>query len=193
MDDAVKTIGNAVSKMGKLLAQLKKGRFEKGDNKQFFVEEAVAQAVNELYHYQPKPKLKIKSNYMRLVADRDRFTAVIVHLIKNSQEATNEQGSIEVTVGERGGEAIIEIEDTGVGMDEDFIINKLFRPFETTKGNAGMGIGVYETREYIKSLNGSMSVESQLNIGTKFSLKIPLEKPAESSMNETLTRSEATL
>jgi len=191
MDDAVKTIGNAVSKMSKLLAQLRKGRFEKGDNKQFFVEEAVAKAVNELYHYQPKPKLKIKSNYMRLVADKDRFTAVIVHLIKNAQEATHEQGSIDVIVDQRDGEAVIEIEDTGVGMDEDFIKNKLFRPFETTKGNAGMGIGVYETREYVKSLNGSMSVESQRNVGTKFSLRIPLEKPPEPPINETLSRSEA--
>jgi len=193
MDDAVKTIGNAVNKMSKLLAQLRKGRFEKGDNKQFFVEEAVAQAVNELYHYQPKPKLQIKSNYLRLVADKDRFTAVIVHLIKNAQEATNPQGSINVTVDQREGEAVIEIEDSGAGMDEDFIKNKLFRPFETTKGNAGMGIGVYETREYIKSLNGSMSVESQRDVGTRFTLRIPLEKAAETPINGALGRSEATL
>jgi putative PEP-CTERM system histidine kinase len=193
MDDAVKTIGNAVVKMSKLLAQLKKGRFEKGDSKMFFVEEAVAQAVNELYHYLPKPKLKIKSNFMRLVADKDRFTTVIVHLIKNAQEATDEHGSIDVVVDQSEGEAIIEIEDTGGGMDEDFIKNKLFRPFETTKGNAGMGIGVYETREYIKSLNGTMSVKSQPNIGTKFSLKVPLEKPPETSINQVLDRPEAAL
>ncbi|MCU7844958.1 MAG: PEP-CTERM system histidine kinase PrsK [Candidatus Thiodiazotropha sp. (ex Monitilora ramsayi)] len=175
MDDAVKTVGNATHKMSKLLAQLRSGRFEIGNSKEFYIEEAVAQAVNELYHYKPKPNLKIKSNYMQIVADKDRFTAIMVHLIKNSQEAAqSDDGRIDVCVEEIDGHAVIEIEDNGVGMDDDFIENRLFRPFETTKGNAGMGIGVYETREYIKSLNGSMSVNSQLHKGTTFTIKVPL-------------------
>jgi putative PEP-CTERM system histidine kinase len=175
MDDAVKTIGNAVSKMSKLLAQLRKGRFERGDTKQFYVEEAVAQAVNELYHDLPKPNLSVKSNYLKLIADKDRFTSIMVHLIKNAQEATPKDGSIEVRVREDQGMAVIEIEDTGSGMDDEFISSRLFRPFETTKGNAGMGIGVYETREYIRSLKGNMSVESELGKGTRFTLTVPLE------------------
>ncbi|MGD8909910.1 MAG: PEP-CTERM system histidine kinase PrsK [Chromatiales bacterium] len=175
MDDAVKTIGNAVSKMSKLLAQLRKGRFERGDTIQFFVEEAVAQAVNELYHDLPKPQLSIESNFLKLIADKDRFTAIMVHLIKNAQEATPENGRIDVKVFERAGSAVVEIEDSGVGMDEEFINNRLFRPFETTKGNAGMGIGVYETREYIRSLKGNLCVESQPGVGTKFTLVVPLE------------------
>jgi putative PEP-CTERM system histidine kinase len=175
MDDAVNTIGNAVSKMSKLLAQLRKGRFERGDTKQFYVEEAVAQAVNELYHDPPKPNLTVASNYLQLIADKDRFTSIMVHLIKNAQEATPEDGSIDVRVHEDQGTAVIEIEDTGCGMDDEFINSRLFRPFETTKGNAGMGIGVYETREYIRSLKGNLSVESELGKGTKFTLTVPLE------------------
>lgn len=175
MDDAVKTIGNAVSKMSKLLAQLRKGRFEHGDTKQFYVEEAVAQAVNELYHNLPKPQLKVESNFLKLIADKDRFTAIMVHLIKNAQEATPKEGRIDVRVSEHEGSAIVEIQDNGVGMDEDFINNRLFRPFETTKGNAGMGIGAYETREYIRSLKGNLSVESRIGEGTKFILTVPLE------------------
>ncbi|MEJ2692066.1 MAG: PEP-CTERM system histidine kinase PrsK [Candidatus Thiodiazotropha sp.] len=179
MDDAVKTIGNAVSKMSKLLAQLKQGRFEHGDSKQFYVEEAVAQAVNELYHDLPKPSLTIESNFLKLIADKDRFTAVMVHLIKNAQEATPDEGQIDVRVSERQRVAVVEIQDNGAGMDADFINNRLFRPFETTKGNAGMGIGVYETREYIRSLKGSLNVESQLGAGTKFIIRVPLERDAD--------------
>lgn len=190
MDDAVKTIGNAVSKMGKLLAQLRKGRFEQGDTKQFYVEEAVAQAVNELYHDLPKPQLKIESNFLKLIADKDRFTAVMVHLIKNAQEATPNEGRIDVRVSEREGSAIIEIEDTGAGMDEEFINKKLFRPFETTKGNAGMGIGVYETREYIRSLRGNLSVESKLGVGTKFIITVPLESNNQEQDNQTMKQTE---
>ncbi len=190
MDDAVKTIGNAVSKMSKLLAQLRKGRFERGDAKQFYIEESVAQAVNELYHGQPKPQLKIESNFLKLIADKDRFTAIMVHLIKNAQEATPRDGRIDVRVFEREGSAVIEIEDTGAGMDDDFINNRLFRPFETTKGNAGMGIGVYETREYIRSLKGNLSVESQLGKGSKFTITVPLTESGKVEEIHTMNQTE---
>ncbi|MEJ2466604.1 MAG: PEP-CTERM system histidine kinase PrsK [Candidatus Thiodiazotropha sp.] len=190
MDDAVKTIGNAVNKMGKLLSQLRKGRFEQGYNKQFYVEEAVAQAVNELYHDLPKPNLKIEANFLKLIADKDRFTAIMVHLIKNAQEATPKDGRIDVRVSEQEGAAVIEIQDNGAGMDEEFINERLFRPFETTKGNAGMGIGVYETREYIRSLKGNVSVNSQLGVGSKFTITVPLEHKGEEQETQTMKQTE---
>jgi putative PEP-CTERM system histidine kinase len=193
MDDATKTIGNAVSKMSKLLSQLRKGRFERGDTKQFYVEEAVAHAVNELYHDLPKPNLSVESNYLQLIADKDRFTSVMVHLIKNAQEATPSDGSIDVRVREDQGMAVIEIEDTGSGMDDEFINSRLFRPFETTKGNAGMGIGVYETREYIRSLKGNMSVESEQGKGTKFTLTVPLETGQQEQSTDNMKQTEVVL
>jgi putative PEP-CTERM system histidine kinase len=193
MDDAVKTIGNAVSKMGRLLAQLKQGRFESTKSKQFYVEESVAQAVNQLYAYVPKPQLTINANYLKIIADKDRFTAILVHMIKNAQEATQEDGSVAVAVDRDNDNAVITIEDNGIGMDELFIKERLFRPFQTTKGNAGMGIGVYETREYVKSLNGRMKVESVKGVGTKFEITIPLEVEGQALGNYRSTTAEAQL
>ncbi|MET0065196.1 MAG: XrtA/PEP-CTERM system histidine kinase PrsK [Candidatus Thiodiazotropha sp.] len=178
MDDAVKTIGNAVEKMGRLLSQLRQGRFESTRTNQFYIEEAVARAVNELYAYHPKPQLDIRDNYLEIIADQDRFTAVMVHMIKNAQEATDADGSVSVILEREGQEAVIRISDTGSGMEEKFIKERLFRPFQTTKGNAGMGIGVYETREYVKSLNGSLRVSSELGVGTRFTISIPLNRVA---------------
>jgi signal transduction histidine kinase len=54
------------------------------------------------------------------------------------------------------GHAVVEVEDTGCGMDEAFIRARLFRPFQTTKGDSGMGIGVYEAREFVRSLGGDI-------------------------------------
>lgn len=176
MDDAVKTIGNAVNKMGRLLAQLRQGRFESTKTKQFYIEESAAQAVNELYAYEPKPKLSIKHNYLEIIADKDRFTAILVHMIKNAQEATDRDGEVNVTVEKMDERAIITIQDNGSGMEDKFIKERLFRPFQTTKGNAGMGIGVYETREYVNSLKGSLSVESHIGKGTSFTISIPLNQ-----------------
>ncbi|MEW8689744.1 MAG: XrtA/PEP-CTERM system histidine kinase PrsK [Candidatus Thiodiazotropha endolucinida] len=191
MDDAVKTIGNAVSKMGRLLTQLRQGRFESTKSKEFYVEESVAQAVNQLYAYLPKPRLTINANFLKIIADKDRFTAIMVHMIKNAQEASQEDGKVDVTVDRDNNYAVITIEDNGVGMDALFMKERLFRPFQTTKGNAGMGIGVYETREYVNSLNGKMKVESVKGVGTKFEISIPLEVAGQAINNHISTTAEA--
>ena len=71
------------------------------------------------------------------------------------------------------GHAIVDIEDNGQGMDEEFIRTRLFKPFDTTKGLTGMGIGAYESREYIHALGGELSVRSEPGKGTLFSCAIP--------------------
>jgi signal transduction histidine kinase len=61
-------------------------------------------------------------------------------------------------------------------MDNKLIAKRLFKPFDTTKGNAGMGIGVYEAHDYIVKYSGSYDVESKLGEGTTFTIKLPLAK-----------------
>jgi signal transduction histidine kinase len=58
-------------------------------------------------------------------------------------------------------------------MTVDFIANRLFKPFDTTKGNAGMGIGVYEAKQFIESLEGTIQVTSNENEGSCFNIVIP--------------------
>ena len=72
------------------------------------------------------------------------------------------------------GQVVVKFIDTGCGMDEDFIRNNLFRPFKSTKGKKGMGIGVYEAREIINALGGSIEVESKVDTGTCFTVTLPL-------------------
>jgi signal transduction histidine kinase len=60
-------------------------------------------------------------------------------------------------------------------MDKTFINERLFKPFDTTKGNAGMGIGVYEARDYILKYSGQFDVASTPGVGTTFTIKFPLE------------------
>jgi signal transduction histidine kinase len=58
-------------------------------------------------------------------------------------------------------------------MDETFVRERLFRPFDSTKGLAGMGIGAYECREFVNLLGGRVEVDSQLGVGTRFRLLLP--------------------
>ena len=68
---------------------------------------------------------------------------------------------------------MITIEDNGCGMDDIFIRDRLFKPFDTTKGNSGMGIGMYESREIIRAHGGDIEVASRPGQGTVISVFLP--------------------
>ena len=74
---------------------------------------------------------------------------------------------------------MIEIEDDGMGMDEDFIRDRLFKPFFTTKASKGMGIGAYQAREYVRALGGGLAVQSTPGRGSVFTVSLPLAEPAD--------------
>jgi signal transduction histidine kinase len=61
-------------------------------------------------------------------------------------------------------------------MEEDFVKERLFRPFDSTK-TSGMGIGAYECRTYVEELGGSVTVSSTVGKGTLFRLSFPLPLP----------------
>jgi signal transduction histidine kinase len=73
------------------------------------------------------------------------------------------------------------VEDSGVGMEADFIRNRLFRPFDSTKGAKGMGIGAYQVREYIRLLGGDVEVQSSPGQGTRFAVSLPLSQSQDAS------------
>ena len=174
VDDAFGTVKNATEKMERLLMQLQKGRFEVKKGDILPVTEVLQAVVRDFSQFSPVPQLQCDADASRIVANHDRFTSVIGHIIRNAQEATNDQGFVRLVAHVENSFVIIRIQDDGAGMDMKFIKERLFAPFETTKGNAGMGVGVYESREFIQSLGGSMDVESTPGDGSTFILKIPL-------------------
>jgi signal transduction histidine kinase len=81
-------------------------------------------------------------------------------------------GSVEVPRGPSD-VAVLTVTDTGSGMTAEFIKERLFRPFDTTKGSKGMGIGAYQVREYVQSLGGRIVVRSAPGAGTTITLRLP--------------------
>ena len=125
----------------------------------------------------PPPTLRILEDSLKVMADEDNLEMIVTHIIKNAQEATPADGYVDVTMRAEGNsQAIIEVEDNGCGMDVDFLKNRLFRPFDTTKSGKGMGIGVYQTREFIRNLGGEVLVKSEPSVGTTFTIYIPLSQ-----------------
>lgn len=175
MKDAIGTVDNAAAKMNRMLAHLR----NKGPQGQKAAEAVdlvkVLCEVNEARAARkPVPTLECEKHGLYVAADRDRLGAVVEHIIQNAQEATPGDGSVRVRLKQEGAYAVIEVEDNGCGMDSNFIRERLFRPFDTTKGNAGMGIGVYESREFVHLLGGQIDVSSAPGEGTLFRIALPL-------------------
>jgi signal transduction histidine kinase len=80
-----------------------------------------------------------------------------------------------VRVGRLDDHAAIDVDDTGSGMDADFVRERLFKPFDSTKGLTGMGVGAYDARELVSSLGGRVIVDSEPGRGTRFRMLIPVE------------------
>jgi signal transduction histidine kinase len=59
-------------------------------------------------------------------------------------------------------------------MTPEFIRERLFRPFDSTKGSQSMGIGAYQAREYVRLLGGHMEITSEVGVGTTFSITLPV-------------------
>ena len=103
----------------------------------------------------------------------DRIELVIGHLVQNALDATEKGGRVWVRLERQGMNAMIKVGDTGHGMTPEFLRERLFKPFQTTKP-AGMGIGAYESFQYVHELGGKVLVDSTVNVGTEVCLLLPL-------------------
>lgn len=102
-----------------------------------------------------------------------RLERVIGHVVQNALDATPASGQVWAKLRQASGRVSVEIGDTGAGMSAEFIQSRLFRPFNSTK-TSGMGIGSYESFQYVKELGGSIDVKSDLGRGTVVTLVLPL-------------------
>jgi putative PEP-CTERM system histidine kinase len=172
-EDSMATIENSVARMNKLLRQLQRGDAS-GPQQRVRLDEALAEAIEKTESGSPEPVLQTDDEEIFTDIDRERFTAIVAHLIRNAQEATAADGSVVVKLANSDGRAVITIEDDGCGMDADFLRNRLFRPFDSTKGSQGMGIGAYQARTFVTEAGGAMDVQSSPDAGTTVSISLPL-------------------
>ncbi|MEY4588551.1 MAG: hypothetical protein RL497_627 [Pseudomonadota bacterium] len=172
VEDAIQTISNSVNRMQHLLQKLQHNSTE--EIRVLLLAEVLMDAVKRCQKAMPAPTLRIDDGDLRVKADRESLTMVFAHMIQNAQDATLASGYVDLFLTRQDGYALVLIEDNGQGMDEDFIQNRLFRPFDTTKTGKGMGIGMYQARDGITHLGGEIHVESVPGEGTTFFIRLPL-------------------
>ena len=171
--DAFGTVDNAAGDIKRLLEQLRNRRAQTEKRVQVDLGALVQKVVDSKQQRLPRPVFTSAGINCLAVVEKDRLANVLAHLIDNAQQATAEDGFVEVTLARQDDMQVIEIKDNGIGMDAAFVRERLFKPFDTTKGNAGMGIGMYESREFARRLGGDIHVESEPGKGATISLQLP--------------------
>lgn len=170
--DMIETVNFSVNKMKRLLEKLSNGS-QSEKQEVLNLDQLLQQIIERNSFNMPRPALEIIDSGLMVEANYPRLERVISHLVQNAIEATPKNGQVWVRLARKDNSAVIIIKDTGHGMSEQFIQKKLFEPFESTK-TAGMGIGVFESKEYINELGGQLDVNSQESVGTTFSIILPL-------------------
>ena len=181
-NDMLETVDYSVQKMKLLLQKLSRGSSTEQSGP-LIVDDVLRQAVSLKSAGELKPTLEIRDRGLMVFADASRLERVIGHLVQNAIEATPKDGRVTICLERQGDHALIELQDTGHGMSEDFIRDRLFKPFESTK-SAGMGIGVFESRAYIQELGGELKVFSRPSAGTTFRMTVPLYKHEPAAMEK---------
>jgi len=169
--DMLRTIEHVVGRMHQLMLQL---RPDAGaEDRSVPVEVAAVAKRIQLLHSSGPSALTLQGGDGILAwAHEARLERVLAHLVQNAFEASSRDAPVELRIAEDGNDVLIEVIDRGAGMTPEFVRERLFRPFQTTK-DTGMGIGAYECQQYVQQVGGRIDVESEPGAGTRVSVRLP--------------------
>lgn len=171
-EDMLLTVESSLEKMRRLMLQLREGVAPPGGVRGV----ELAAIVERLGQTARQAGRRLDVELVEPLATRgheDRLERVLGHLVQNALDATPPSGRVWVRVNRYSGQVRVEVGDTGQGMSEEFIRTRLFKPFSSTK-HSGMGIGTYESAQYIRELGGSIEVDSEPGRGTTLTVLLPL-------------------
>jgi signal transduction histidine kinase len=114
---------------------------------------------------------RLDPNLPPIEADPNQLEQVLLNLVKNALEATEEKGTILVSSGVKDAQVWFSVQDTGRGMAED-VQEKIFHPFYTTK-DKGTGLGLAVINKIVSDHHGTITVDSVAGSGSTFTVRLP--------------------
>ncbi|HEY9102138.1 XrtA/PEP-CTERM system histidine kinase PrsK [Chitinimonas sp.] len=170
--DMLMTVQHSVERMRQLMMQLRDGATPVDSARGIDLGDVIRRIQTTKAEQGRDVEVELRE---RVIAKghEERVERVIGHIVQNALDATENGGRVWVKLDKQDSHALVEVGDSGHGMTPEFVRERLFRPFQTTKP-AGMGIGAYESFQYVHELGGKVSVDSALNVGTQVSLLLPL-------------------
>ncbi|TMB13704.1 MAG: HAMP domain-containing histidine kinase, partial [Deltaproteobacteria bacterium] len=139
------------------------------------VHDALAIARMDMGFRAHKVAVNIEEGLPPVNGDRQKLTQVLVNLVRNAVQATAQWRQIGVEASRKNGHVVFAVEDEGPGVPADMKEN-LFKPFVSSKGEGGMGMGLYMAKLIIDSHQGEIAVLDRPEGGARFEVRL---QPAE--------------
>jgi putative PEP-CTERM system histidine kinase len=174
IDDAFATIRGGTDRIKKVLEQLSNGSRKKPAPGRVDVSKVLMEVRSQCSDRRPVPEIEAHQPGAWVRMEHQELASVLLHLVRNAQDSTPTDGRIRLGLSRHEHEIVITVSDTGVGMDAVFIRDRLFRPFDSTKGDAGMGIGAFQARHIVRLAGGELDVNSEPGVGTTFAVRLPV-------------------
>lgn len=170
--DMLDTVENSLEKMRQLMLQLREGARPPGGVSGVDLV-PIARRLEQVARGRGRVLELNLENRLVTRGHDERIERVLGHVVQNALDATDTGDRVWLKLARNSGQALVEVGDTGQGMSQEFVRERLFKPFQTTKPS-GMGIGAYESFQYLRELGGTISVDSELNKGTIVTILLPL-------------------
>lgn len=170
--DMLMTVEHSVERMRQLMMQLREGATPVDSPRGVELGDVIRRIQTAKRTQGREVEIELSEKILAK-GHEDRIERVIGHIVQNALDATEKDGRVWVRLGREGTNAVLKVGDTGHGMSPEFLRERLFKPFQTTKP-AGMGIGAYESFQYVHELGGKVLVNSTVNVGTEVCLLLPL-------------------
>jgi PAS domain S-box-containing protein len=149
----------------------------------FDVDTLVDEVVHSMQHLSAEHKLNLNGRtHKKMLGDRNRMEQVLTNLISNAVKFSPGAKKVDITTGCEGNTIRISVEDYGVGMEPENanrVFERFYRAAHTSHWSTGLGLGLFISSEIVKRHNGTLSVNSKLNVGTKFCVKLPCSNQSE--------------
>ena len=172
VDDAIDTIRGGVQRMRRVLRYLQQRPLDE-PRQRVELTKLILTVSSECADREPVPRVLCPDYPVYIRADRERLQMALGHAVRNAQDACATEDEISLEVCVSNSVLNIIVRDSGRGMEPEFVKDRLFRPFDSTKGADGMGIGAYQLRETVRSIRGQLSVETSPGEGTTITITLP--------------------
>jgi putative PEP-CTERM system histidine kinase len=187
-EDVLATVQAALTRLDNLLRKLRsrEARVASELNELIVPTDLLREQVEAIRRVHGPGAVQLECDGGRAVVamEAGAFRSVLTHLCENAIEASG--GQVQVLLRHQPMQVEIEVADRGKGMSPEFIRDKLFHPFGSTK-DLGMGIGAYQARELVRAAGGDLVVASRPGTGTRMRISLPcaatqqISRPAERS------------
>jgi signal transduction histidine kinase len=134
-----------------------------------------------------KLEMSLSDHVPIVQADPEGLHRALLNVVGNAIDAAEGRPEPQVTVGTRADDTWVRIIvlDNGVGIPPQQL-GEIFKPFVSTKGSRGTGLGLPVSRKILREHGGDLTVQSQVNVGSKFTLRLPIKSSLSQELNATL-------